>query len=473
MAGMTEFNPTRLDIARKRRGLTKTRLAEMAGISTRIITAYEHGEKEPSQTTVATLADMLGFPTGFFYGPDLETPPVEGVSFRALTSMSARQRDQALGAAALATELADWIRERFDLPTPEVPRLPHVDPETAAEHVRATWGLGQRSAPNMVHLLEAHGVRVFSLAAENAEVDAFSFWRDRVPYVFLNTMKSAERSRMDAAHELGHLVMHWDGGPQGREPEQQAQRFGSAFLMPRASVLAEAPRGARLNQIITAKRRWKVSAASLAYRMHAVGLLTEWQYRSAFIQISQRGYRSDEPYGIPRETSQLLAKVFQALRATGQTQADVAHQLAISSDELNALIFGLVLTPVAGDHQPEATARDIQPPLHLVTHADRETSDPTRNLRHVHTFDPTGDPMAAQRRHVTKRPDGNWQDKAEGAQRAGSLHPTQAAAEAAAKEVLRNRPSGGEVIVHRPDGTIRDSDTINRPDPNPPRDTRH
>lgn len=79
----------------------------------------------------------------------------------------------------------------------------------------------------------------------------------------------------------------------------------------------------------------------------------------------------------------------------------------------------------------------------------------------------------SERRHITKRPDGQWQDKREGASRAGSLHRTQAAAEAAAKARLQRTPGGGEVITHRPDGRIRDSDTINRPDPNPPRDTRH
>lgn len=81
--------------------------------------------------------------------------------------------------------------------------------------------------------------------------------------------------------------------------------------------------------------------------------------------------------------------------------------------------------------------------------------------------------MAGQRRHITKRSDGLWQDKREAAQRAASLHPTQAAAEAASKTRLNKTPGGGEVITHRPDGRIRDSDTINRPDPNPPRDTKH
>jgi hypothetical protein len=47
--------------------------------------------------------------------------------------------------------------------------------ETIAESLPNRWGLGERRAPNMVHLLEAHGVRVYSLAQECADVDAFSF----------------------------------------------------------------------------------------------------------------------------------------------------------------------------------------------------------------------------------------------------------------------------------------------------------
>ena len=81
--------------------------------------------------------------------------------------------------------------------------------------------------------------------------------------------------------------------------------------------------------------------------------------------------------------------------------------------------------------------------------------------------------MTGQRRHITKRLDGQWQNKLEDGERASSVHATQAAAEAAAKGMLNRTPGGGEAITHRPDGRIRDSDTINRPDPNPPRDTRH
>jgi Zn-dependent peptidase ImmA (M78 family)/DNA-binding XRE family transcriptional regulator len=360
---MTErFNPTRVDLARRRRGLTKQRLADAAGISTRILTAYELGDREPSTQTLEKLATTLRFPVAFFFGEDIDEPSLDGVSFRALSAMTRRQRDQACSSAAIAVQLDEWIRRRFDLPGPDVPRFDATNPELVAEGVRQAWAMGQRRAPNMVHLLEAHGVRVFSLVEECAEVDAFSFWRDAYPYVFLNGMKSAERSRMDAAHELGHLAMHRHGAPAGRIAEEQAQAFAAAFLMPRRSVLAEAPRGATVPQIIKLKQRWNVSAMNLAYRMHKLGLLTDWQARSTYIQLGHKGYRDGEPDGIERETSQVLSKVFRALRAENLSRRDVARELRIPVEELNRSIFGLTLAPDAAGAQ-SAGQRDVPNPV--------------------------------------------------------------------------------------------------------------
>src|SRR4051812_49840644 len=86
------FNASRLDLARRRRGLTKSKLASSAGISTRIVTAYERREREPSDETLQRLASVLNFPVEFFAGDDVEEPSIDGVSFRALSSMTARQR---------------------------------------------------------------------------------------------------------------------------------------------------------------------------------------------------------------------------------------------------------------------------------------------------------------------------------------------------------------------------------------------
>ncbi len=117
------------------------------------------------------------------------------------------------------------------------------------------WGIAQ--FPTSSILLEKHGVRVYSLVHDGADVDAFSYWQGTTPFIFLNTTKTAERSRMDASHELGHLVLHaHTGGASTKVEEDAAQQFGAAFLMPASPFVATAPRHITLATIIEAKERW-------------------------------------------------------------------------------------------------------------------------------------------------------------------------------------------------------------------------
>jgi hypothetical protein len=55
--------------------------------------------------TVQRFAAVLDFPVEFLTGDDIEEPSIDGVSFRALSAMTARQRDQATGAATIALQL--------------------------------------------------------------------------------------------------------------------------------------------------------------------------------------------------------------------------------------------------------------------------------------------------------------------------------------------------------------------------------
>ena len=118
--------------------------------------------------------------------------------------------------------------------------------------------------------------------------------------------------------------------------------------MPRGSVLGRVPPSPTLQQIVKAKHYWIVSVTNLTYRLRQMGLLTKYQYTSAFIEIGQRNYRTIEPEPAPRETSQVLEKVFGRLRERGITLARVADELTIYPEELGNLLFGLVtfLVPV-------------------------------------------------------------------------------------------------------------------------------
>lgn len=65
--------------------------------------------------------------------------------------------------------------------------------------------------------------------------------------------------------------------------------------------------------------------------------------------------------------------------------------------------------------------------------------------------------------------DGEWAVRGEGNRRVTSVYDTQAEAIDAARNIAINQRS--EVVIHRPDGTIRDKDSYGN-DPYPPRDTK-
>ncbi|MGE0279528.1 MAG: XRE family transcriptional regulator [Rhizobiaceae bacterium] len=335
------LTPIRLSLARKRRGLTKKGFAEALGVTPHTVLRYESGEISPPPEMIERIAHILDFPESFFRSPDVDEVVAEAASFRSLTAMTAKNRDAALAAGTLAYIMSDWVDENFSLPDPELVDLKGETPEMAARSLRQVWGLGEQPLKNTVHLLEAKGIRVFSLAENTRTVDAFSVWRGERPFVFLNMMKTAEHSRFDAAHELGHLVLHKHGGPNGRKAEDEANRFASSFLMPAADILARIPRVHTLNQIVEVKKRWSVSVMAMIYRLHTLKIISDWQYRMFCIQASDLGYRTSEPFGIPREQSLVWHKVLTALWSERITKDQIASRLMIPKEEIENLLFGL------------------------------------------------------------------------------------------------------------------------------------
>lgn len=362
------FQPERLTLARHRRGMNKTKLAQAVEVSLQSIAAYERGDSSPSEETFDRLADTLRFPRAFFYREMVDAVPVDAASFRKLSRMTASQRDAALAAGTLCVELNRWIEERFELPEPDLPDINAgiLDPEGAAALVRSRWSLGEAPIDNVLHLVEAHGVRVYSLTNECREIDAFSFWRDGRPFVCLGTHKTAERVVFDLAHELGHLVLHRDDSePRGRTEERQADRFAAHLLMPPNDVKALAPRFPTMKELVKAKTRWRVSVAALNYHMHALGLTSDWHYRELCIDIARMG-RDKEPNPIRRQQSQVLEQVLRALRSDGLTRADIAEDLNIFQEDLDDLVFGLTFSSVPGAGEPSEGGEQRRPNLRVV-----------------------------------------------------------------------------------------------------------
>lgn len=347
---MAALNLNRLEFARQRRKLTKKKLAEAAGISPVTLSRISSGTtKEASEETVSALAKVLNYPVEFFYLDDIEPINAAAVSFRSLKAMTALQKEAALASGALGVTFCDWVAERFNLPEENLLDLRNEDSVSAAVAIRAHWGLGHRPIKNLIKLLESKGVRVFNLS-EGHDVDAFSFWRDGTPYIFLNTLKSAERSRFDAAHELGHLLMHRHGCFEGRDVEREADVFASNFLIPREDLIANVPLTPALSKLTDSKKRWGVSLVALAHASKDAGLLSDWCYRELCKRMSSLGYRKNEPEPMAREYSVLWKMVLEELWKDRYSTDAIAKALGLPTDELNTLIQG-----VMADSRPSAS----------------------------------------------------------------------------------------------------------------------
>lgn len=307
------FRPERLTLARELRGLTKTSLAEQIQKTPAAVSQFESGRARPEPGTLAALALALRVPAGFFARAGGREPvPTESAYFRSLRSTTQSRRRQLLSRAVLACELVDLLEAEVEFPpatVPQVtapPRTPE-DIEGVAEDVRSAWDLGLGPIRNLVALLESRGILVLKLSQEETDVDAFSVRSRQRPLVFLVMAKdSTSRTRMDGAHELGHLVMHHDAAPGSTAMEREANRFASAFLFPREHFLNEGPRSLNWGLMWDLKRRWGVSVAAIIRRAFDLGMIGEATYRRGFMHLNKTRQRKREDHEPPAEEPTLL-----------------------------------------------------------------------------------------------------------------------------------------------------------------------
>ena len=342
-----QFDPQRLKLARQLQGITRAEVARRAEISAAAVSQLESGVNHPKAATVARLSLALKVPVGFLASPGQATllPTVDQSFFRSLRRTSKRDRERAAAVAGLAAELVRAIERRVQLPTFADLGLA-LDPgdhaeaaEDGARKVRSAWSIPEGPIDNVVRLLERHGVAVFrsALASDNAtdkhNVDAFSWTEGPRPIVVLGTGKDVyERSRLDAAHELGHVLLHAsDPDPANKPMERQAQRFGSALLAPAELFVEMWPRG-RLDwkRLMQVRQELGLSLAALLYRARDLELMSLSSYTNAMKYMSRRGWRVREPG--PRIMPEQPALISAAL----DLLADTAPRLRSSPGTLSS-----------------------------------------------------------------------------------------------------------------------------------------
>jgi Zn-dependent peptidase ImmA (M78 family)/DNA-binding XRE family transcriptional regulator len=327
-----DFDPSRLALARRRAALPRTRLGALVGVTPSAITQFEKGQSRPTLPVLQQLAENLDVSVEFFRaGRALPSLPASGAHFRSLRSTTALQREQALAFGELTLAVFAALEDHVRLPAVSLPDfavpddLGPDDIARLARRAREQLGVARGPVPHVVRLLEAHGVVVVRLDDVSQKVDAFSHQQGHRPLVMLNPAKDDKaRSRFDAAHELGHLLLHHDAEPGSRLVERQAHQFAAEFLAPAAEIVDDLPHRLDWPSLHQLKRRWGISLKALLVRAHALGRMTEGTCRRGMQQLAAAGLPERGPLG-PPEAPVLLPR---ALHLVGPTEQHGLQALA-------------------------------------------------------------------------------------------------------------------------------------------------
>lgn len=343
------FVPERLRMAREMKGLSQSQVAGDE-VTSAAVSQYERGLATPSTSVLAGLAERLGVRPEFFTVRDDETDVP--AYFRSLRSAPSGERKRARHSVQLVRQITYVLEQRVKFPALDVPRVPVDDPNdkitpaTAARLVRDRWNLSPGPIDNVVRLVERHGVIVAVLESGHDRIDAFSVaFADRPVIVMSAAKGKRDRSRLDVAHELGHLVMHSPADRAEKLVEGQANAFAAELLMPADEIRHELPATFDLPQLIALKRRWQVSIAALLYRARTLEVMSATAYTQAMKVMSARGWRRHEPadLGAP-ETPALLRK---AIEAAEVTEDELAERVRVPLSMLRD-----VLSSTALDNRP-------------------------------------------------------------------------------------------------------------------------
>lgn len=314
------INPDMVILAREYRALTQKALAEAAGIKQPQIAMIEGGvDGAASVETIASISRALDFPVEFFY----QNEPRLGfgsssVYYRRMSSITASDRKAISSITNIARiglkRLLEAVDIDADLPLPQI----NLDddgqsPSKAASIVRGAWRLPDGPIQNLTNLVERAGVVVIECDFGIRGISGTGMrLADMPPLVFINSALAPDRYRFTLAHELAHLVLH----DVPRETmEDEADEFAAELLMQRADFKANLTQFGRkpaLRDLIQIKPYWKVSIAAMIMRAGQLGVLSETEKRSLYIQMSNLKMRLEEPQPFSKEQPKLYANVVKA-----------------------------------------------------------------------------------------------------------------------------------------------------------------
>ncbi|UZW61540.1 helix-turn-helix domain-containing protein [Lysobacter enzymogenes] len=269
-----KFEPRRLRQARAMRRMTLADVGSKTELTRQSLSQFENGDRTPAPETLFRIAEALDFPIEFFskgFG-EIESRSRSLVHYRSLRRTRESILDQQRASAVLdmAAAVMDSLEEYIEYQDATVPKISdQVDPlslsgddvEEVANNVRRELGIGNGPISDIVLLLENRSIAVMHYPLPDG-MDGLSAYYGNRPFVVVSSGASPARSRLNVAHEFGHLVLH-ENVSDGVEldfatfklVEDQAWRFAGAFMLPEESFLRDVY-NTSLDALVQLKKKW-------------------------------------------------------------------------------------------------------------------------------------------------------------------------------------------------------------------------
>lgn len=344
-----EIIGSNIRLARLFNGLSLAELGEKLDKSKQYLSRIETGVEPVSASLEQALVEHLDILPEFLRKVDPMPLTEEQCHFRKQLTTKVALRQYARARGEMLKRLVCVLDEYLELPEYNISEVDPISAESierGAEACRIAWGLGWGPISNVIRVAENAGAIVMQVSGLANEVDAVSFATRRPVIALNNKGRSACRARFGVAHEIGHFALHIGVLTGDRLTETQANRFASAFLLPRASLLSEshrALRGTRINwdYMSELKLRWGVSKAALLYRGRQLGVFTDDQVRAGYITLNRHGEAVEEREDVfmPVERPEVVNDGLRVMtNELGVPLAAVARKMCVQPRLLNELL---------------------------------------------------------------------------------------------------------------------------------------
>lgn len=307
-------------------GYSRKQLSEMINISEQAVWQYENNITSPKLQTVNDLKKIFKVKSKYFYNPDIlskylttSNVNVTNIAYRSkFINVISKTQSEVKHIEYLDT-FVGYITKQVRYPSLKIIQLRdkiveyiqtnNDDKLTQINYVatfaREYLGFDNGTNDNLMFLIEKSGVFIFEKAL-GEDIDAYSLWtKNNSPYIILGNMKrSAVRRNFDIAHELGHLLLHYQyeftnfNKKEHKEIEKEADLFASAFLLPEVEFTKD------MNNIfhvtnpdayLDLKKKWGTSLQAIGYRASNLQIIEPKSHRNFYVALHRKGYLKIEP----------------------------------------------------------------------------------------------------------------------------------------------------------------------------------